>query len=193
MAYSRTSLSGPVNFGADKKLFFYTTTADTLATIAAAGYINESTDSVRMENGDLMLAKDSNNNVGLLETINATGAGITFFIAPGFDNFNEVTTGGALSVYGTSFLNSTAAFTLHTAPIRMGHRKTIVSIVANPTLTTTGGGNLVGAATTNIVTFSAAYSSLDLIARSSTSWAVLGGSLIAIGGSATGEASVRTS
>ena len=194
MAYSRASLSGPVlGLGNDKKLFIYATTADTLATIAAAGYINESTDNVRMENGDLMLTKDSNNNLGLLEVINATGAGYTFFIAPGFDNFTEVTTGGALSVYGTSFLNSTAAFTLHTAPIRAGHKKTIVSIVAAPTLTTTGGANLLGAATTNVVTFVSAYSSLDLIARSSTSWAVLGGSLIAIGGSATGEATVRTS
>ena len=182
MAYARAGLSGPLQLGFDKHLYYYTSTADSIATVVAAGYFTNSTDNLRFVTGDLMTIKGSNDLVATAEciTVSTTGAG-------------ETTTGGALSVYGTSFLNSTAAFTLHTAPIRPGHRKSVVALSANPTLTTTGGASFVGAQTTNIITFSAAYASLDLMARTSTEWVVLGGSLLAIGGSATGEASVRTS
>ena len=195
MAYDKAGLSGPLNMGFDKKLYHYTSTADSIATISAVGYFNNADDNLRFATGDLAYIKDSNNNVGMAEciTVSTTGAGVTFHPLPGPEQSAETTTGGALSAYGVSFLNSTAAFTLHTAPVRVGQRKTIVALVANPTVTTTGGANLLGAASTNVITFSAAYSSLDLIARTSTSWAVLGGSLLAIGGSATGEATVRTS
>ena len=193
MAYARAGLSGPLQLGFDKHLYYYTSTADSIATIVAAGYFNNSDDNLRLAASDLMVIKGSNNLVATAECITSTGGDVTFYVLPGQDGFVETTTGGALSIYGTSFLNSTAAFTLHTAPIRPGHRKSVVALSANPTLTTTGGASFVGAQTTNIITFSAAYASLDLMARTSTEWVVLGGSLLAIGGSATGEASVRTS
>ena len=195
MAYARAGLSGPLQLGFDKHLYYYTSTADSIATVVAAGYFTNSTDNLRFVTGDLMTIKGSNNLVATAECINVstTGDGVTFYVLHGQDGFVETSTGGALSVYGTSFLNSTAAFTLHTPAIRAGHRKTIVALVAAPTVTTTGGSNLVGAASTNVITFSAAYASLDLMARTSTAWVVLGGSLLAIGGSATGEATVRTS
>ena len=193
MAYARAGLSGPLQLGFDKHLYYYTSTADSIATVVAAGYFSNLDDNLRFANSDLMTIKDTNNTVATAECINSTGGDVTFYVLPGQDGFVETTTGGALSVYGTSFLNSTAAFTLHTAAIRAGHRKTIVALVAAPTVTTTGGSNLVGAASTNVVTFVAAYASLDLMARTSTAWVAWGGSLLAIGGSATGEATVRTS
>src|SRR3990167_1576462 len=193
MAYARAGLSGPLQLGFDKHLYYYNSTADSIATIVAAGYFSNLDDNLRLAASDLMVIKGSNNLVATAECINSTGGDVTFYVLPGQDGFVETSTGGALSVYGTSFLNSTAAFTLHTAAIRDGHRKTIVALVAAPTVTTTGGSNLVGAASTNVTTFSAAYASLDLMARTSTAWVALGGSLLAIGGSATGEATVRTS
>ena len=193
MAYARAGLSGPLQLGFDKHLYYYNSTADSIATIVAAGYFNNADDNLRFENSDLMTIKGSNNLVATAECVNSTGGDVTFYVLEGQDGFVETTTGGALSVYGTSLLNSTAAFTMHTAATRAGHRKRIVALVAAPSVTTTGGTAIMSAQSTGILTFPTAFGSVELFAASSTNWVVTACPLISIGGGATGEALVRTS
>lgn len=195
MAYARAGLSGPLQLGFDKHLYYYNSTADSIATIVAAGYFNNEDDNLRFVTSDLMTIKGSNNLVATAEcvSVSTTGAGVTFYVLEGQDGFVETTTGGALSVYGTSLLNSTAAFTMHTAATRAGHRKRIVALVAAPSVTTTGGTAIMSAQSTGILTFPTAFGSVELFAASSTNWVVTACPLIAIGGGATGEALVRTS
>jgi len=191
MAYDKAGLSGPLQFGFDKKLYYYTSTADSVATIAAAGYMNNDDDNLRLENSDQMVVKDSANRVGTLEVVNSTGGAVTFYVLPGGDGPAETSTGGALSAYGVSFLNSTQAFTLHTAPVRAGQEKKIVALVAGGTVTTTGGAPLIGQASTAVLGFTKAYGAVELTAFSSTNWVITSSPLFDV--STTGETRVNTS
>lgn len=167
MAYARGNLSGPLQLGHDKKLYYYTST-ETIGTVVAAGYFTNSTDNLRFVTGDLLIVKDSTNaHVATAEcvTVSTTGAGVRFFVLPG-DGAFEISTGGALSIYGTSLLNAAGTtFTLG-APFRAGQSKKIVCLTTGAVVTTTasaiyttGGG----------IVFRVA-GGVDLVARSSTSW-----------------------
>ena len=195
MAYARANLSGPLNLGADQALYRYTTTSETIAAVVAAGYFTNSTDNLRFKVGDLMDVKGSNNTIVRTEcvTVSTTGAGVTFYVLPGQSVPVETTTGGALGVYGTSFLNSTAAFTLHTAPTRAGHTKKIVSLSGFATITTTGGAVVLSQTTNSTISLTGVGASVELTASSATNWVITAAGLVSVGGGATGEAMVRTS
>jgi len=185
MAYTRTELSGPLQFGDDKKVYFYdgsdTTTSDTLATIAAVGYFNNADDDLRLAVNDLIFVR-GNDGFGVFEvvTVSTTGAGVT--TAPVHGDASPVETGStsvSLSAFGTSILSVAAGgqriYRLP-APTRAGQKKTLLATTSTVhNVQSTGGYTFgtTGATSVNITGLASADArGVELLAASTTQYLI---------------------
>jgi len=179
MAYTAAELSGPLQLGDDKKLFFYdgSDSSDSLATVMASGYFNNNDDEIRMAVDDLIIAKGSDGTAMLMVTA-STGGAVTTHLVSGNDVPIETgTTSAGLSGYGVSVLSATTGaqriYAL-TAPTRAGQKKTLLATTTTVhTVTSTGDFvfGTTGATSVSIIGLASADArGCDLVAVSTTQY-----------------------
>lgn len=161
--------------GNDRKLFQYNSSADTMATIAAAGYFHNVTNANRMVAGDLIWAVGSDAS-GMLKVSAVTAAGsvTTLSAGAGADTITVASTASTLPASGTVQITSTAAQAYALPAPVPGQRLTIIktsSSTAVQTLSSTLGGvaATIGLAGVTI-TWTAADQSLVLEGVTTTRW-----------------------
>jgi len=145
MAYTKAELSGPVQFGDDKKKFFYDASdvPDSLATVLTAGYFNNSDDEIRMEVDDMITVKTTQGQYELQVTA-STGGAVSTELVGGDYPVESGTTSAALNGYGLSLLAGSATgnekiYNLP-GPSRIGQRKSLIAATATDhTVQSTGG------------------------------------------------------
>jgi len=145
MAYTVAELSGPVQYGDDKKKWFYDASdvPDSFATCTAAGYFNNNDDAIRMSVDDLIELKTTQGQY-LLQVTASTGGAVSVAYVGGDYPVESATTSAALSGYGLSLLAGSATgnekiYNLP-APVRIGQRKSLIATTATDhTVQSTGG------------------------------------------------------
>ena len=182
MAYTQAELSGPLQLGDDKKLFFYdgSDASDSLSTIMAAGYFNNTDDSIRMAVDDLIIVKGSSGTATLQVTAVTSGS-VTTKLVSGDDPIETGTTSVSLSGFGTSILSASTGGARNyrlPAPVTAGQRKTlIVTTTTNHIITSTGGYTLgtTGGSSIQVVGVEAGLGRfVSLVAASTTQYLICG-------------------
>lgn len=163
--------------GNDRKLFQYNSSADTLATIAAAGYFANTANANRMAVGDLIYAVGSDNAAWLKVTVVAATTGsVTTAGAASTDAVLTASTGSTLPGYGEIIISSTAAQAYALPAPVIGAQLTILktsSSTAVQTVSATLGGTAATIGLSGVtLTFSAADQSVILRGVSATKWQI---------------------
>lgn len=190
MAYTQAELSGPVQLGDDKKMFFYDAedASDSIASVLASGYFNNSDDDIRMAVNDLIQVKTSAGQY-MLQVTASTGGAVTTHLVSGNDAPVETgSTSAQLSGYGLSVLAGSATgnekiYRLP-APTRIGQRKSLLASTATDhSVISTGGWTYYPSGNSSITLIGDATlgASVELVARSTTQWVVMGFTLASTG------------
>lgn len=181
MAYTVAELSGPVQFGDDKKLFFYDASdaSDALATVLASGYFNNSDDAIRFTVDDLVQVRTSAGQY-LLQVTSSTGGAVGTTLVGGDVPVETGATSAALSGYGFSVLAATTSAARQyrlPAPTRAGQVKHLLATTAtNHIVTSTGSYTFgsTGATAITLVGNAKLGAGVTLIAKSTTQYLVIG-------------------
>ena len=190
MAYTQAELSGPINFGDDKKVFFYdgNDASDNIKTINTAGYFNNTDDVIRMAVEDLIFVRASDGFAVLQVTAVSSGSVTTHLVSGNDVPVESITTATVPSAYGFSYLTAAATGNekvyLLPAPTRAGQRKTFMASVATDfSIQSTGGWAFApsGNASYTMIGNATRGTALELVALSTTAWAVIGGMLLSTG------------
>jgi len=189
MAYTAADLSGPVQFGDDKKLFFYDANdaSDTLATVLASGFFNNSDDDIRLAVDDLIQVRTSAGQY-LLQVTSSTGGAVGTTLVGGDVPVETGATSAQLSGFGMSVLAAAATgnekiYRLP-APTRIGQRKYLLaSVTTDHSVISTGGWTYYPSGNSSITLIGNADlgASVELVARSTTQWVVMGYTLASTG------------
>ena len=180
MAYTAAELSGPVQLGDDKKIFFYDAedSSDSLATVLASGYFNNSDDNIRLEVNDLIQVKTSAGQY-MLQVTSSTGGAVGTTLVAGDTPVETATTSVQLSGYGVSVLSKTATGGNYiyqlAGPTRAGQRKLLLATSATDHVVTSTGGYKFGStgATALTITGNAKLGAgVELIAASTTQYLI---------------------
>lgn len=184
MAYTQAELSGPIQYGDDKKKFFYDAedAGDSFATVVASGYFNNSDDEIRMEVNDLIEVKTSAGQY-VLQVTASTGGAVTTTYVGGDAPVETASTSADLSGYGLSLLAGSATgnekiYVLPT-PIRAGQRKSLIATTATDHSVTSTGGfyfGTTGEASLTLIGAAGAVggASVELLAVTTTQYIVIG-------------------
>jgi hypothetical protein len=184
MAYTQAELSGPVQFGDDKKKFHYDAenASDSLATVIASGYFNNTDDAIRMEVDDQIEVKTSA-GLYLLQVTASTGGAVTTTYIGGDYPVESATTAADLSAFGLSLLSGGVTgnekiYVLPT-PTRAGQRKSLIAMTATDHSVTTTGGFFFGSTGEQSITLigavgAAGKGSCELLAVSTTQMIIIG-------------------
>lgn len=173
MAYTQAELSGPVQLGDDKKLFFYDAedASDSFATVVASGYFNNDDDNIRMEVNDLIQVKTSAGQY-LLQVTSSTGGAVGTTLISGDIPVEAGNTSAQLSGYGLSYLDG-GTYTM-AGPTRAGQTKYLVmqTTTGNAVITSTGSYTIgtTGGAALTISGAAGVGGGVVLIAASSTQY-----------------------
>lgn len=165
--------------GNDKKLFYHdaNNSSDTLATVKAAGYYNNTDDEIRMAVGDIIFAYASDGYAFLRVSAVSSGS-VTTKAVDNLEDVANVAAGANLDSVGISLIgndtDSSTSFTLDD-PI-VGETKTIIQVD-----TTTTGVEIVTNSTSvsfnvagnRTLTFNGADDAVVLKGLSSTRWGVV--------------------
>lgn len=190
MAYTQAELSGPVNFGDDKKVFFYdgNDASDTIKTISTAGYFNNTDDAIRFAVEDLIFVRASDGFVILQVTAVSSGSVTTHLVSGNDIPTESITTATVPSGYGLSYLTAAATgnekIYLLPAPTRAGQRKTFIATVATDfSIQSTGGWAYApsGNSSYTMIGNATRGTALELLALSTTAWVVVGGMILSTG------------
>lgn len=181
MAYTAADLSGPVQLGDDKKIFFYDANdaSDSLATVLASGFFNNSDDNIRFAVDDLIEVRTSAGQY-MLQVTSSTGGAVATTLVRGDVPVETGATSAQLSGYGLSVLApTTGAQRIYRlpAPTRAGQVKVLLATSGTKhTITSTGGFKFgsTGAAALSIVGNATLGAGVKLIARSTTQYLVAG-------------------
>jgi hypothetical protein len=177
MAYTKAELSGPVQFGEDKKIFFYDAedASDSLATVLASGYFNNTDDDIRMAVNDTIQVKTSAGQY-MLQVTSSTGGAVGTTLTGGDVPVETGNTSVNLLGYGLSTL--TPGTYILDAPTRAGQIKrllcssstgaAIVTSTGGYTIGTTGGGSVTITGTAGVC------AGVELIAASTTQYLISG-------------------
>jgi hypothetical protein len=162
--------------GADRKLFQYNSSADTLATIAAAGYFHNVTNLNRMAAGDVIYAVGSDQSAWLKVSAVSAAGSVTTVGAAKTDAVVTASTGSTLPGYGEIIISSTAAQAYALPAPVIGAELTILktsSSTAVQTVSATLGGTAATIGLSGVtLTFSAADQSVVLRGVSATKWQI---------------------
>jgi hypothetical protein len=183
MAYTQAELSGPVQFGDDKKKFFYDAqdAGDSFATVIASGYFNNDDDAIRMAVEDTIEVKTSA-GVFLLQVTASTGGAVTTTYVGGDVPVETATTAADLSPFGLSLLSGTATgnekIYVLPAPTRAGQKKSLIAMTATDHSVTTTGGYFFGSTGEQSITMIGAVGALgkgsaELLAVTTTQMIVI--------------------
>lgn len=184
MAYTQAELSGPVQYGDDKKKFYYDAedAGDSFATVIASGYFNNDDDDIRMEVDDQIEVKTSA-GVYLLQVTASTGGAVTTTYVGGDYPVETASTSADLSAFGLSILNGSATgnekiYVLPT-PTRAGQRKSLIAQTATDHSVTTTGGFFFGSTGEQSITMigaagAAGKGSVELLAVTTTQMIIIG-------------------
>ena len=177
MAYTAADLSGPVQLGDDKKIFFYDAqdAGDSLATVLASGYFNNFDDSIRMTVDDLVQVRTSAGQY-TLQVTSSTGGAVGTTLVDGDIPVETGATSAQLSGYGLSVLTGTTGGTYRlAAPTRAGQTKIILNVAAVADVISSTGGftfGTTGALAITITGNAKLGAGVELIARSTTQYLV---------------------
>lgn len=162
--------------GNDRKLFQYNSSADTLATIAVAGYFANVANLNRMAVGDLIYAVGSDQSAWFKVTVVAATTGSVTLAGADTDAAVVASTGSTLPNFGEIIISSTAAQAYALPAPVIGAELTILktsSSTAVQTVSSTLGGTAATIGLTGVtLTFSAADQSIILRGVSSTKWQI---------------------
>lgn len=179
MAFTASDLSGPVQLGDDKKIFFYDANdaSDAIATVLASGFFNNSDDNIRMAVDDLIQVRTAAGQF-LLQVTSSTGGAVGTTLVSGDVPVETGATSAQLSGYGLSVLAAAAGaqriYRLP-APTRAGQVKQLLATTATKHTVTSTGGYTFGstdATALSIVGNATLGAGVTLIARSTTQYLV---------------------
>lgn len=180
MAYTAAELSGPVQLGDDKKIFFYDAedASDSLATVLASGYFNNSDDNIRMAVNDLIQVKTSAGQY-MLQVTSSTGGAVGTTYVGGDTPVESGTTSASLLGFGLSELDvSTGAQRIYTLPkpTRAGQTKHLLATnVTVHTVATTGASiGSTGGQSLSLTGNVTVGAGVTLVAKSTTQYLVVG-------------------
>jgi len=161
--------------GNDKKLFYYSSTSDSLATIYAAGYFNNTDDDIRMSAGDMLSVKGSDGVATLEVTAVSSGSVSTREIGGGNSVINTGSTTTTLAETGIVKLTGTTIGTHNlTSSPAAGGRVTILNAGVAAHVITTTGTLMIGSTGADTVTLGGIGSGIELLAASTTQYLIVG-------------------
>lgn len=179
MAFDNDYLS-LIGVGRDNKVFFYDAAGagtDTIATIKAAGYFNNTDDDIRMAAGDRVHVYADTGSIDLVVSSVSSGA-VTCVAADVHVDIEAAVDGTNMSNVGVTLLgNDTVSITEFTLddPI-IGEIKVIIQVDTDTntrTVTTATTGVSYNQAGNRIATFNGADDALVLVGLSATRWGVV--------------------
>lgn len=174
MAFASADLT-LLSYGNGHGLYFHdaNSSSDTLATVAAAGYYNNTDDNLNLAAGDQIMVKATNGNA-VLEVVSVSSGSVTTRDIS-VSAVQAGTTTQNLPATGIVTLGSTTAGTHNLAPPTAGDRLTVINTgVAGNHIVTTTASVIFGSGSGTEVILPAIGVGVELLALSSTHYLIVG-------------------